>query len=230
MARPCRLYICTGKAGSPTLCFMTSPAKSLQSLLHGSSHLWRGGEVARIDARSTGYANLDARLPGGGWPVGALIEIAPETDGLGELRLTLPALEAWCQEGRSVAFVRPPHIPYAPALSRYGLTLGSLLWVAADSDEDGRWAAEQLLREGAAAVLLWSEAREDRALRRLQLAAETGKACAFLYRPPLALTHASPAALRIAVCAADDGVSLDIVKVRGGHPGRLVLPLTRPAA
>jgi hypothetical protein len=31
------------------------------------------------------------------------------------------------------------------------------------------------------------------------------------------------------VSAADDGVSLDIVKVRGGHPGRLVLPLNHPA-
>ena len=208
---------------------MTS-ADSLQTLLRDFPYLWRGGETARVDARSTGYAALDARLPGGGWPVGTLIEIAPAYDGLGELRLTLPALKSWCQEGRSVAFVRPPHIPYAPALARYGLTLNSLLWVVADRDEDGRWAAEQLLREGAAAVLLWSTVQEDRALRRLQLAAEAGKACAFLYRPPVALTHASPAALRIAVSAADDGVSLHIVKVRGGHPGKLVLPLTRPAA
>jgi hypothetical protein len=111
------------------------------------------------------------------------------------------------------------------------MTLNSLLWVAADSDEDGRWAAEQLLRDGAAAVLLWSAAREDRALRRLQLAAETGKACAFLYRPPSALSHASPAAVRIALSAARDGtgMTLDLVKVRGGQPGKLVLPLNRPA-
>src|ERR1700733_5212099 len=224
------LYIYTAATASPTLCFMTPPAESLQTLLHRSSHLWRGGEMARIDARSTGYATLDARLPGGGWPVGTLIEIAPEHDGLGELRLTLPALKAWCQDGRSVAFVRPPHIPYAPALSRYGLTLNSVLWVVADRDEDGRWAAEQLLREGAAAVLLWSTVREDRALRRLQLAAEAGKACAFLYRQPLALSHASPAAVRIALSAANNGMNLDLVKVRGGQPGRLVLPLNRPAA
>jgi hypothetical protein len=207
---------------------MTS-AESLQALLSSSSHLWRGRETARVDARSTGYAALDARLPGGGWPLGTLIEIAPEYDGLGELRLTLPTLKSWCQDGRSVAFVQPPHIPYAPALARYGLTLNSLLWVVADRDEDGRWAAEQLLREGATAVLLWSTVREDRALRRLQLAAETGKACAFLYRPPSTLTQASPAAIRIALSAADDGMSLDLVKVRGGQPGRLVLPLNHPA-
>jgi hypothetical protein len=209
---------------------MTSPAESLQALLRSSMHLWRGGETAHVEARSSGYAALDARLPGGGWPIGTLIEIAPESVGCGELRLTLPALKSWCQDGRSVAFVRPPHVPYAPALARHGLTLRALLWVAADCDKDGHWAAEQLLREGAAAVLLWSTAREDRALRRLQLAAETGKACAFLYRPPSALTHASPAALRIALSATDDGMSLNLVKVRGGQPGKLVLPLNRPAA
>ena len=206
----------------------------LETLLRSSPHLWRGGEIARGDSRNTGYAGLDARLPGGGWPVGALIEIAPECDGLGELRLTLPALRAWCQEGRSIAFVQPPHIPYAPALARFGLPLGSVLWVVADGDEDARWAAEQLLREGAAAVLLWSAASEDRALRRMQLAAEAGKACAFLYRPPqmsghTSLSHASPAAVRIALSAVDAGVCVDLVKVRGGHAGKFVLPL-RPTA
>jgi len=222
--------------------------ESLQSLLHSSPHVWRGRDTARVEARSSGYAALDARLPGGGWPVGALVEIAPKTDGCGELRLTLPALKSWCQNGKSVAFVRPPHVPYAPALARYGMTLSSLLWVAADTDEDGRWAAEQLLRDGAAAVLLWSKAQEDRALRRLQLAAEAGKACAFLYRPPevwnkalsaglnratsAALSQPSPAAVRLTLSATNNGsgMSLDLMKVRGGHPGKLVVPLDRPAA
>ena len=222
--------------------------ESLQALLQSSPHIWRGRETARVDARSSGYAALDARLPGGGWPVGALVEIAPKTNGCGELRLTLPALKSWCRNGKSVAFVRPPHVPYAPALARYGMTLNSLLWVAADTDEDGQWAAEQLLRDGAAAVLLWSKAHEDRVLRRLQLAAEAGKACAFLYRPPevwnkassagltrttpVALSQSSPAAVRITLSATNNGsdISLDLMKVRGGHPGRLVLPLNRPAA
>src|ERR1700760_3034056 len=201
--------------------------ESLQTLLHSSSLVWRGGETARVDTRSSGYAALDARLPGGGWPIGALVEIAPKSSGCGELRLTLPALKSWCEDGRSVALVRPPHVPYAPALARHGMTLSSMLWIDAYSDEDGRWAAEQLLRDGAAAVLLWSTAHEDRALRRLQLAAETGKACAFLYRQPVSLSHASPAAVRIALSAASNGMNLDLVKVRGGQPGKLTLPLNR---
>jgi len=93
----------------------------LERLLRDSPHLWRGEAIARVDVRATGYAALDARLPGGGWPIGALVEIASACDGLGELSLTLPALRSWCQDGRSVAFVHPPYTPYAPALARYGL-------------------------------------------------------------------------------------------------------------
>jgi hypothetical protein len=193
--------------------------------LRDSPRLWRGETRARIDVRATGYSTLDAHLPGGGWPIGALVEISPACDGLGELSLTLPALRSWCREGRSVAFVRPPYTPYAPALARYGLDLDSVLWIAADRDEDARWAAEQLLREGAAAVLLWSAVQQDRALRRLQLAAEAGRACAFLYRSPSMLRNASPAALRIALSAAGEDVRADIVKVRGGHPRTFTLPL-----
>jgi hypothetical protein len=208
---------------------MNSPssrlAEPLERLLRDSPHLWRGETLARIDARATGYPALDAHLPGSGWPIGALIEIAPACDGLGELSLTLPALRSWCREGRSIAFVHPPYTPYAPALARYGLHLDSVLWIAADRDEDARWAAEQLLREGAAAVLLWSAVQQDRALRRLQLAAESGRACAFLYRSPPMLSNASPAALRIALSAVGDDVRADIVKVRGGHPHALTLSL-----
>ncbi|MFL6605694.1 MAG: translesion DNA synthesis-associated protein ImuA [Steroidobacteraceae bacterium] len=211
---------------------MSSPsgrlAEPLERLLRDSPHVWRGETTARVEVRPSGYAALDARLPGGGWPIGALIEIAPTCDGLGEISLALPALRSWCREGRNVAFVHPPYTPYAPALARHGLALDSVLWIAADRDEDARWAAEQLLREGAAAVLLWSANQEDRALRRLQLAAEGGRACAFLYRSPSMLSSASPAAVRIALSAAGEEVRADIVKVRGGHPQALTFSLRPP--
>ena len=74
-------------------------------------------------------------------------------------------------------------------------------------------------------LLLWSAVEEERALRRLQLAAEAGRACAFLYRSPTALRHASPAAVRLALSAAGDGLCVDIVKVRGGHPGKVIIQL-----
>jgi hypothetical protein len=109
-----------------------------------------------------------------------------------------------------------------------GLPLNLLLWITVDREVDARWAAEQLLREGAAAVLLWGSARDDRDLKRLQLAAEAGKACAFLYRPPWTLSQPSPAAVRIALSPAPvAGTHLQLTKVRGGRPGQLVLSLHR---
>src|ERR1700743_2813366 len=41
---------------------------------------------------STGRRALDARLPGGGWAPGALIEVLLDAPGLGEVQLFLPAL------------------------------------------------------------------------------------------------------------------------------------------
>jgi cell division inhibitor SulA/protein ImuA len=162
--------------------------------------------------------------------MGALIEISSRCGGLGELTLTLPALKSWCAEGRTVAFVQPPYIPYAPAFVGRGLPLRSLLWIAVQRDVDSRWAAAQLLRDGAAAVLLWSTTCEDRALKRLQLAAEAGKGCVFLYRPPSTVRQPSPAAVRIGLSAASrERTQLDLIKVRGGRPGQLVLSLHRPS-
>src|SRR5689334_19392158 len=56
--------------------------------------IWRRGtaRVPRSDALPTGVADLDALLPGGGWPRGALSEILVAEDGLGECSLLLPAL------------------------------------------------------------------------------------------------------------------------------------------
>ena len=41
-----------------------------------------------------GFAALDRYLPGGGWPLGPLIEVFVERYGVGELSLLMPALAA----------------------------------------------------------------------------------------------------------------------------------------
>jgi hypothetical protein len=40
------------------------------------------------------YPTLSAELPGGGWPVGALVELLLQQAGVGEVRLLRPALGA----------------------------------------------------------------------------------------------------------------------------------------
>ncbi len=201
--------------------------EALLSLLQNSTQVWRGTHCARIKTCASGYAPLDAALPGGGWPVGALIELLPACEGIGELRLSLPALKTLSDANRQIVFVRPPHTPYPPALLRAQLSLQHIVWISADSDEDARWAAEQTLRAGAAgAVLLWSDSGDDRHLRRLQLAAETGQTLAFLYRTPSARRQPSPAALRLRLRPAADGVRLEILKARGGHTAVVQIPFS----
>jgi cell division inhibitor SulA/protein ImuA len=200
--------------------------QALHDLLQNSTQVWRGTHTSRIKTCASGYAMLDAVLPGSGWPVGALIELLPACEGIGELRLSLPALKALNDVNRQIVFVQPPHTPYPPALLRAQLSLQNILWISAGNDEDARWAAEQTLRAGAAgAVLLWSDNSDDRNLRRLQLAAETGQALAFLYRTPSALRQPSPAALRLLLQPAADGVQVEIIKARGGHTAVVQVPL-----
>jgi len=217
---------------------ITPPA--LHELLNRTPQLWRGTRNTRTRTLASGHAPLDAALPGGGWPVGALIELLHAQAGIGELRLILPALQALQRDHRRIVFIRPPHQPYAPALACARLSLELLLFIDAPDDAQGRWAAEQALRSGAAgAVLLWSETTEDRNLRRLQLAAETGQALAFLYRSPAVLRQPSPAALRLVLepDETDDELSettlrVQIVKARGGHRSqmRIALSVMRPGS
>ncbi len=188
--------------------------------------IWRGDQLAQagVAALPTGFAELDNELPGGGWPRGALTEILLEREGIGELRLLLPALARASQESAWQAWVAPPHLPYAPALSGAGVRLKQLLVAEPKSDADAWWAAEQALRSGAcSAVLAWLKAPDERRMRRLQLGAETGRAWGVLFRSARAAGERSPAALRLRLEATAEGLAVHILKRRGGHLARPVL-------
>ena len=179
--------------------------------------IWRRGSAARprLDVEPTGNAELDARLPGGGWPRGALSELLIQHDGIGECSLLLPALAALTQARKRVVFVAPPYIPYPPALVAAGVDLAQVVHIEAGA-ADTHWTAEQCLRAGCCgAVLNWLPDADYRQLRRLQLAAETGAALGFVFRPLDAAQQASPAALRLQVTLAGDGPRIDILKCRG---------------
>ena len=109
--------------------------------------VWRGGAsaVPAAPAVPTGFAALDAELPGGGWPAG-LVEVLCRAEGVGELQVVLPALAALTAAGHRVAWLAPPHLPYAPALRAAGVRLERLTVVRAPGRRDALWAAEQALR------------------------------------------------------------------------------------
>jgi hypothetical protein len=167
-------------------------------------------------AQSSGFAALDALLPGGGWPMGALTELMPTACGIGELQLLLPALRSLTRSDRHLAWIAPPFPPYAPALALHGIAL-ERLWILRTRDaRETLWAAEQALRcPSFGAVLAWPAQAGDKSLRRLQLAAEAGGTLGVLYRPTAAAQSASPAALRLLLQPADDGLVVQFHKVRG---------------
>jgi hypothetical protein len=190
---------------------------SLSALL-ARPDIRRGGELARVASSSvpTGFPQLDAALPGGGWPTGSLTELLPSHEGIGELRILGPALAARARAGGRLAWIAPPHLPYAPALAAAGIDLAQVLIVKTRTARDALWAAEQALRSAACgAVLVWPSEVQYAALRRLQLAAERGHAMTVLFRLPDAASEASPAVLRLALHTAAGGLAVRILKRRG---------------
>lgn len=211
--------------------------------------VWRGGELERAvhPVVATGHARLDAELPGGGWPTGTLSEVLHDAAGIGEVSFLAGALAKAIEGDRLLAWIDAPHLPYAPALAQAGIALGRCVVVRPGNREDALWAAEQALKSGACgAVLLWMErfAEEYAWLRRLQMAAEAGRAMAVMFRSTAAERHSTPAHLRV-VLTAEEGVlkvripkrrgpplmqPVSLVSLPGKAPGRGRLPVPQKGA
>ena len=163
------------------------PLTALADILHHGL-VWRVGELPHVELPGvpSGFASLDAELPGGGWPAGALTELLPEHAGIGEVRALGPALAQLSHQGRWLAWIAPPYLPYAPAMEAAGIDLARVMIVRTRSPQDTLWAIEQALQSGACgAVLGWPEKATFAQLRRLKIAAEGSPALAFLFREPL---------------------------------------------
>ena len=196
---------------------------ALDSLFNGG-RVWKGRPAApAASVHPTGLAALDAVLPSGGWPESALSEILMAKEGVGELQLVLPTLARLSAAGERIVLVAPPYTPYPHAWQNAGVDLRQLSVIQAE-ERDARWAVEQCLRSGSCgAGLCWPRKADDRALRRLQVAAETGQTLAFAWRSLNEAVNASPAALRLAVEARPAQVR--VLKCRGGlaHPAPIAL-------
>ncbi len=187
--------------------------------------IWRGGDCApEPAAMPSGFPALDAVLPGRGWPAGALTEIVLAREGIGEIRLTLPALARLQAGGRDVVWIAPPHVPYAPALAAAGLDLARLVIVRCRSPADQLWAYEQALRAPeCGAAFAWLASHDDRVLRRLAVAAREGRTWGVLWRRPGQRAIAAAAPLRLALAPQEGRLAVRVLKRRGGDVARPVL-------
>jgi hypothetical protein len=210
---------------------------SLEQLLRSQPQIWRGlrNQNQSMPTIASGFAELDALLPGGGWPSGAVMEMRLPRLGIGELRLLLPALSSLSLRGRWIIWLAPPHQPYAPALLQAGIDLQRVLVVDVEHPNDIPWALEKLLRSGRCGIALaWPARLSNHQCRRLQLAAEQGGALAvlFLINPQnnavnsASSSSAGYAALCIEAKPASNGLALNIIKARGNlRRESLILPL-----
>ncbi len=205
--------------------------------------LWRGSQLgsfpgslpgSRTDAAiPTGHAGLDAALPGGGWPTGALIEVLNGHPGIGEIRLLQPALAGVCQT-QAVVLLHPPYLPNITCWAGWNLPVQQLLCINTGRVQDAWWAAEQILKSGSCAALLcWLDPIRTPELRRLHVAAQSGRTLFFLFRPLAARQQPSPAPLRLALAPAGQGeqrahgLKVSIFKRRGpacAHSIEVALP------
>lgn len=186
---------CSGSLGSPG-----HLADHLPGYLPG---VWHADELAggQVHTVATGHPLLDAELPGGGWPLGALTELL-QSPGAPSWSLLLPALAAHWQGGNeSVTLVCPPHEPFIPALAAAGLPARAIVWIRADTSTSSLWAAEQALQcADVGAVVAWLPGAQPVGLRRLQAAAvRRAGSLLFVLRPEGAALAASPARVRVVV-------------------------------
>jgi protein ImuA len=164
----------------------------------------------------TGHATLDAQLPGGGWPVGSMVEVLQHKAGQHAWQLLLPALaQAIRKQSGPVVLVGAPFQPFAPSLAAQGLPGERLLTIKAGKPAAGLWAAEQALRcADVVAVLAWLPQGKSAELRRLHLAAQQQGKLLFVFRGLNVRGEASPARLRLEVEGADV-LRVHVLKRRG---------------
>jgi hypothetical protein len=193
------------------------PVPSVQTL----PGVWRADQLghAGVAALPSSFPELDAHLPGGGWPLGMLTELIARTSGIGELRLVVPTLRRLTRERKVAILLGPPHVPYAPALAAFGIDLDYLIVVQAVQAADRLWAVEQALRSASFGTLLaWlpQERTRPEHLRRMQLAAQGTRGPVFLFRDLPAQFQASPSPLRLLLLPRPrQQLSVQILKRRG---------------
>lgn len=181
--------------------------------------VWRGSEVdfAKEDVVATGFALLNAELPGGGWPRRSLTEVLQPQPTLCEWRLLGYCLRSVMQSGGELMLVSPPHAPHLPGLEQFGLKAGKLVWLDARLPSERLWATEQLIKANPqGAILAWLPQARSEQLRRLQVCAQSCEALVFLFRPAAAQFEASPAPLRILASLGEGWqLNVQVLKRRG---------------
>ena len=172
----------------------------------------------------TGLPPVDGLLPGGGFPLGQVVELWGEPAS-GRARLAFRAIAEAHRALRLAAWVDGPRTLYAPALPPLGVRLEQLLVVRPPESKQLAWSALQLLRSGAFAAVGLDLTGTDVRLsppesRRLIEAASRSGGLLLLLTPSGAPADGT---LRLHVSAAGPrAMHLEVVRSRQGGASRAV--------
>jgi hypothetical protein len=215
-------------------------SKSLQEVLKRAD-IWQASNHSQSSASlSTGYASLDQSLHYSGWPLNQMSELLIERVGIGEMQLVLPALAKMQAKGGWLFLIEPPFIPYAPAWLKANIDIDRMMIIKAEQQQECLWAAEKIIaNQGVSGSLFWppKDQLSNKALKRLQLAAEQGHGLNFVFRSMSAISQSSPASLRLVIKndststvskqrkigqPLEKQLAIQVLKQRGGWSGQAV--------
>lgn len=154
---------------------------------------------------ATGLPMLDRAL-GGGLVRGTVCPITSPAEGLGALTLGMRIAGGAQNINSCIFLVDTPGDFYAPAAMGLGIDLDRLVIVRPARAADAVWAMEQILRCGAAGMVVGRlSALDERARRRLQLAAEGGRGVGLLVQQEQMARGIGFGGVRMEVGAAEEG-------------------------
>lgn len=156
----------------------------IDRLRHSNLERYACDTAAQAHKRSTGFPQLDAILPGRGWPEKGLIEVITPHWGMGELQLLIPLMRSIVEQGKWILWISPPYLLYTPALEQAGIDTDQLLAVKLDTScKDALWSMEKALQtESCGLILAWQNWLPSQVLHRLQQAAEAGSTLGVLFK------------------------------------------------
>ena len=176
------------------------PAEQLQQLRKRLHDYSSGNPPLGTTVVSSGFLELDAILPGGGFLPGQLVEWFGEGDGSGAGALALQAAWQATSLGGILAVLDRSRLFFPPAASALGINLDRLVLLRSGSAREEFWALDQLLRSPeVAATWVFLDHCDDRHFRRLQLSAEQGGTLGCLVRSSRMLGRPSWAHLQLLV-------------------------------
>jgi protein ImuA len=193
-------------------------AKLARQLLRNRKH----GSAQTVRS-SSGFPPLDAAL-GGGLATGAVHEFIAAQPLAAVRTVALRAAARAVGGHQWLLYLDHNFDFYAPAAAQWGVPLGRLLVVRAESGGDRLWVAEQALRcRAVGAVILAARHLPATVTRRLQLAAEAGGGLGLLLRDQ-APREATFAATRLRfetlpTALGARGLRITVLKQRHGPPG-----------